>query len=67
MFSTEIGLIENLTTAGADDLIDFLKGFIVGLAILMFERIYFSYLLDYVYEKVKSLILEIIKFFKNIF
>lgn len=67
MFSTEIGLIENLTTAGADDLIDFLKGFIVGLAILMFERIYFNYLLDYIYEKVKNLILEIIKFLKNIF
>ena len=40
-----MGLIENLTTAGADDLIDFLQGYIVGLAMLMIERIYFDYIL----------------------
>ena len=30
VFSTVLGLIENLTTAGANDLIDFIKGYLIG-------------------------------------
>lgn len=47
-FSTNLGLIESLTTAGAADLIDFLKGFLIGLGILMVERIYAEYIIDFV-------------------
>ena len=48
VFSTNLGLIESLTTAGASDLIDFLKGFLIGLGILMVERIYANYIIDFV-------------------
>lgn len=47
IFSTNLGLIESLTTAGASDLIDFLKGFLIGLGILMVERIYANYIIDF--------------------
>lgn len=65
VFSTEIGLIENLTTAGADDLIDFLKGYFIGLAMLKVERIYFDYILNYLITKGKKFLLTIFLFVKN--
>ena len=37
IISTELGLMENLTTAGADNLIEFLQGYIIGIAMIMVE------------------------------
>ena len=66
VFSTMLGLIENLTTAGANDLIDFIKGFIIGLAILMFERIYANYIIDYIVMIISKSVKKMIEFAKSI-
>ncbi len=67
MFSTVLGLIENLTTAGAADLIDFIKGFLIGLGILMFERIYINYLVNFIVDVVIKLLDKLYKFIKKLF
>lgn len=59
-------MIENLTTAGADDLIDFLMGYIIGLGILKLERIYLDYILDFLITKGKGFLLNLFKFLKNL-
>ena len=47
-------------------MIDFLKGYIIGLAILKLERIYLDYILDFLILKGKKFLLNLIKFLKNL-
>lgn len=51
VLSTVLGIFENLTTAGASDLIDFLMGFFVDLGGLIFERLYLDYIIDFLSDR----------------